>query len=126
MKNLESKQEARVRAAALAWRTLHYIEDHPEKWNQAIYRCGTVACFAGWACTLAGGRWVGLDDQLAADPADNPRHLNANGTINTCMRALRLFGLSGVDHGLFSSDNTLSVLQRKVRALFGPEPPQVA
>lgn len=37
----------------LLQKTLQYIKDHPEEWNQSSWDCGTTACFAGWACRLA-------------------------------------------------------------------------
>lgn len=39
--------------------TLKHITDHPEQhdqtsWARTDLACGTAACFAGWACELAG------------------------------------------------------------------------
>ncbi len=34
-------------------KTLKYIEEHPEEWDQAEWFCGTVACFAGHVVGLA-------------------------------------------------------------------------
>jgi hypothetical protein len=53
-------------------RTLAYIEEHPQEWNQRAWRCGTTACFAGHAVILDGGRWAdpAFDDLIARD--DDP------------------------------------------------------
>jgi len=37
--------------------TLAYIKTHPEEWNQAVWVCGTTACFAGRALLLAGAKF---------------------------------------------------------------------
>lgn len=41
------------RNTELLERTMQYILDHPEAHDQTTWGCGTVACFAGWACRLA-------------------------------------------------------------------------
>ena len=42
--------------AELAYRVLDHIDAHPETWDQAVWSCGAIACFAGWAVRLSGGR----------------------------------------------------------------------
>ena len=42
----------------LALKTLDYIREHPETWDQGDYVCGAKACFFGRAALLAGwSRW---------------------------------------------------------------------
>jgi hypothetical protein len=38
----------------LIYDTLDHIDEHPEEWNQAMFACGTTACFAGHAMLLSG------------------------------------------------------------------------
>lgn len=47
-----------MRNVELLEKTMQYILDHPEKHAQGLWTngCGTAACFAGWACYLAGFR----------------------------------------------------------------------
>ena len=41
----------------LLYKTLEYIESHPEEWEQGVWsmktECGTKFCFAGWAVMLS-------------------------------------------------------------------------
>lgn len=39
-------------------RTLTHVEQHPEEWDQASWRCRTGMCFAGHALTLKGAKWI--------------------------------------------------------------------
>ncbi len=48
----------------LLTRTLEYIKEHPDKWDQKVFRssCGTKFCFAGHAVALSGARWLSGPD----------------------------------------------------------------
>jgi hypothetical protein len=35
-------------------KVLHYIENHPDEWDQETWFCGTTACFAGRALLMSG------------------------------------------------------------------------
>lgn len=102
--------------------TLAHIEAEPEKWDQKDWRCGTGMCFAGWAATLAGGKWAyGPDetgrDMLAAEPEDDELSRRL-GTIQAADRAQRLLGLNEWDADeLFDGGNDLDDLRRIVESL---------
>lgn len=38
-------------------RVLDTVTDNPE-WKQAVYRCETGMCFAGWTAALTGAQWA--------------------------------------------------------------------
>lgn len=46
--------------------TLAHIKAHPKEWNQISWRCSTGMCFAGTACSLAGGVWATKPDHYGA------------------------------------------------------------
>jgi hypothetical protein len=35
-------------------KTLNYVLDHPDEWEQSMWHCGSTGCFAYWACVLSG------------------------------------------------------------------------
>mgnify|MGYP001587222180 CR=1 FL=1 len=104
-------------------RTLAHIEANPEEWEQTAYRCDTGMCFAGWACQLAGGRWLTppcdhWGDVLVAEPADDQERVRSfdgvHGTV-VLKRATRLLGLDfDIARDLFDVGNTLDDLRRIV------------
>lgn len=131
--------------AELLRRTLAHIEANPGSWRQAIWRndCGTAACFAGWAATLAGAAFDPDDaeyvdaDSLPPDVRDALRDyyqpyggLSALG-VHIADAAALLLGLVQTRRDatgciqwdmrpasrLFSTSNTLDDLRRIVGEL---------
>jgi hypothetical protein len=121
-------------------KVLKHIEDHPETWEQEVWRteedeawvkdpetgvevltvdCGTAFCFAGWTCQMEGGKWVD-NSSLLAVPEDEIHPLR--NWILASDRAERLLGLAEYEaDALFRSENTLEdireiVAQIKARA----------
>lgn len=39
--------------------TIEFIIDHPDKYDQSQWRCGSTRCVAGWIAELSGGVWQG-------------------------------------------------------------------
>lgn len=115
--------------AALAYQVLDHIDAHPERWRQSVYiftaDCGTVACFAGWACLLSGEE---------PDYEDLPQAPTARlqGGESVPDRAQELLGasryLSDVtndsddERDLFLEGNTREELGEMVSEIFGPRP----
>lgn len=101
--------------AALLRQTLDYIKAHPKEWDQEVWRqvtsCGTVACFAGWACALNGDRFnpddwefVITDESGVSSPIED--------------RAREILGLAiGEADWLFDGGNTLYDLEQIVETL---------
>lgn len=59
---------------------LDAIDANPDRWDQTVYRetntgCGTSFCFAGWACELSGGLWIGNGYFLVPDEYDDPKQI---------------------------------------------------
>lgn len=105
--------------AALLRQTLDYIKTHPEQWEQSTWRaeelCGTVACFAGWACALNGDMF---------DPSEWDLVLtDANGKPVDSMierRAEEILGLTEDQaDDLFGAYRTLDELEQIVAELCG-------
>lgn len=108
--------------------TLKHIEMAPCTWDQEHWRrkapCGTVMCFAGWACTLAGGRWYAaadahLRDVLIAEQGDEEDYettdVNGDEVVSAADRARRVLGLTWEQaNWLFVETNTLPDLHRIV------------
>lgn len=119
--------------AELAYKVLDHIDAHPELWHQDVYigkaDCGTVACFAGWACLLSGekpkfNRWSPAStDELEAGPGSEFVSLRAE----ELLRADRWVD-EGADHerDLFDQDNTREDLGELVAEIFGPRPEPAA
>jgi|SRR6266850_2920309 len=94
-----------LRGAALAQATAEYITAHPEEWDQGTWgnkdpECGTIACFGGTACFIAGeAEWYEDSD------GSGYGHLNsANGRTDMDFTrvAQTLLGLGDhVSNGLF-------------------------
>lgn len=109
---------------ALLLRTLAHIEANPHQWYQATWRCETALCFAGWAVTLAGGRWLTkpgdrFDQFLAPEPDDPKEDIGTRG-VHIRRRAKRLLGLDEEQADrLFASCNTLEDLREIVAELCG-------
>lgn len=94
-----------MRNVELLEKTLQHIKDHPEEWDQSIYRsqtlpngCSTACCFAGTAVLLAG-----ISHTVVGSIPE---------------RAEQLLGLS-LEEGytLFASNNSLEMLELMVKDL---------
>ncbi len=108
-------------------KTLDHIKAHPNELRQEFWRCDTGMCFAGWAVTLAGGRWLVQDlrgedgepstwaEVLRPEPDDDPELLwpTPYGAGMPCAgRAQRLLGLTlNQADALFHADNTITDLE---------------
>jgi hypothetical protein len=94
----------------LLTKTLAYIEEHPEEWNQENWRCGTQCCFAGHAALLAGWQWV-----------NNWSHGMTNGNNPNaaveCVATDELGLCPNEARKLFVATNTLDDLRRIVTEL---------
>lgn len=141
MSNIEGKPNAE-----LAYRVLDHIDADPASWDQATWikrtDCGTVACFAGWAVQLAGGKvefdWLGwqtieLDGEVYTQSG-------AYGFADVALRALNIEHYYAYDAAcpncsvpccededheppeLFAAHNTREELGEYVEAIFGPRP----
>lgn len=113
----------------LLQRTLDFIEEHPDKHDQEHWRCGTSACFAGWAVTLDGGVWVHDQSEYLLPRDDDPdadvKYLghyadvkvvgDQGKGVHVADRAQRILGLldSQVED-LFADDNDLEDLRELV------------
>ena len=90
----------------LAEDVLQHIKDNPSEWFQQDWirqnECGTVACFAGWACLMSGGR------------LENYRGLV--GVARVPQEAIKLLGLAHEEADvLFAGSNTLEMLEMMVK-----------
>lgn len=115
--------------AELAYKILDHIDARPESWRQSVYigpaECGTVACFAGWACMLSGEK---------PDFVNGPECVTATLVSGQTVpyRAQELLGASRylTDHNgdtdderdLFDEWNTRDQLGQFVELIFGPRP----
>ena len=103
------------RNVELLERTMQFIDDHPERHDQRSYgyrkKCGTFACFAGWACVLSGGvTWT--------KQHDGSKRLIQVRDLPTSLAAQRLLGLDDREaRALFAVDNTSEVLKLMVKDL---------
>lgn len=114
--------------AELAYRVLDFIDADPESWQQAVWirhECGTIACFAGWACLLSGDvPAASSDDDHETEYVHIPWQ---HGKHFVALRAAELLGLdydtsSECGHELFSIANTREDLGYLVAAYFGQRP----
>lgn len=114
--------------AELAYKVLDHIDAHPELWRQDIYigkaECGTVACFAGWACILSGEKpkfrsW----NRFSTDVLDAAEFVFVGDRAEELLRANRYVD-EGTDYesDLFAEFNTRWDLGRLVAEIFGPRP----
>jgi PAS domain-containing protein len=114
----------------LAYRVLDHIDAHPELWKQDVYigrsDCGTVACFAGWACLLSGDE-PHVDLYYVKTPAGV--------RVYASDRAEELLGIPSEERlverteatdepmdDLFAAGNTREKLGEMVEKIFGPRP----
>lgn len=113
--------------AELAWRVIDHIDAHPELWQQGQWianaECGTVACFAGWACLLSGEKPQAEGDLLGIMLRSG---LPIPDKAEELLQASR-FVTSRVDgeledEDLFHEYNTREDLGRLVAEIFGPRP----
>jgi hypothetical protein len=131
--------------AERVWDAYHYIEAHPEQWDQEywghIASCGTTFCLAGRILDRAG--YMLIPDNPIHDPlnlnvvelASLPAHVAAAaseaGEITGA--ALPVVGVEWlVNHilnidestgeDLWDSGNNLEALRRTIEDVFGPDP----
>lgn len=64
--------KASLTGDALAYATLDYIRAHPDEWDQLVYACGTMACFAGRALILSGTPVIRRNDDFYYPGSGNP------------------------------------------------------
>lgn len=137
--------EQRGPNAELLYRTLQYIKDHPDEWDQSDWRSiyanpGTppVGCFALHTCLLAGGEFVD-EDQWGRDSSttcffkfvpelDGPHSQIPDSTlplewsdehgVHPSGRARAVLGLT-VDQGnfLFYGQNSIELFEYKIQTI---------
>lgn len=100
------------------------IVDHPHLHDQAWYytasECGTVACFAGWACWLAGYQTVWDNETMPL--ASNVRKGPSAMAVSAFSVAQLLLGLTPAEaQTLFAPCNSRAVLQLMVKDLVNGE-----
>lgn len=112
--------------AALAYQVLDHIDAHPDLWRQCQWigdaECGTVACFAGWACLLSGEK----------PDSEEPVGIMLRSGMPIPDKAEQLLGASRFvgsvvdgeweEEDLFHEYNTREDLGRLVAEIFGPRP----
>jgi hypothetical protein len=74
--------------------------------------CGTSACIAGWACLLAGDKFVGIDHVMTPDGA----------YYEVPDRAAILLGLDEEEADLLFYDTDDDEVPAAIEAVFGPDP----
>lgn len=114
---------------ALLRRTLAHIEANPAEWYQPNWRCGTGMCFAGWAVTLAGGKWLtrpGEFGERFLEPTDGDpqqdisKMSDGRRGVHVQLRAVRILGLDEeLADRLFCATNSLDDLREIVAELCG-------
>jgi hypothetical protein len=114
--------------AELAYKVLDQIDAHPEQWDQGVYLragyCGTVGCFAGWACLLSGEKPKASVDFDTIHLADGTR---VPDRAEELLRTSRYLDAGTDDErDLFSEYNTREDLGRLVAEIFGPRPEPTA
>ncbi|RJL21041.1 hypothetical protein [Bailinhaonella thermotolerans] len=136
-----------LRGHALALATLEAIRANPEEFDPAVWRDTYSKCFAGWACDLAGGRWLVVPDEdgelylpnggwtddeealgyLLADEIDPPdlvTEREGHRVVHIMDRAPLVLGLDPssvhLSSGtrLFHRDNTPDTLARLIEAAY--------
>ncbi|AEJ94007.1 hypothetical protein THIBAULT_84 [Mycobacterium phage Thibault] len=105
-----------MRNTALLNEVMQFILDYPEAHDQTIFSNaeGTIGCFAGWTCYLAGYDRV-LDDFVNVNTPEGPA---ATGDV-----AQRVLGLTlDESRDLFLSKNGVADLQLMVADLVAGKP----
>lgn len=100
-----------IRNTELLEVVMQHIEDHPDKHDQGDYvrDCGTVACFAGWACLLSGWQYVSTYPARVGDG----KHEKSIPAL-----AIELLGLTEDESEiLFDDNNTRPALRLMVKDL---------
>lgn len=98
----------------LAYKTLDYIREHPQDWNQLNYFCGTTACFAGRAILIA----LGFSTEL-----EFRQWQQDNWDCTTTIVAQRLLGWTPREaHHVFASyTRDFTVLETAVKEVLNGE-----
>lgn len=121
-----------MRNADLAYRTLDYIDAHPEEWEQSEWACGTKACFAGWAVILSGGKIddVNFDAVVRKSERGSAAEPYEGWTVDDAAQGL--LGVADINAGagqtnqeldwLFAGTHNRDTLGRCVERMFGPRP----
>lgn len=105
-----------MRNTALLNEVMQFILDYPEAHDQTIFSNaeGTIGCFAGWTCYLAGydrvpGHWINVT--------------TPDGSMEAPYAARMALGLTACESlTLFSGANTHAVLQLMVADLVAGKP----
>lgn len=121
------------RNVELLEKTMQYIQDHPEQHAQESWmhatECGTAACFAGWACLLAGLEQVqGTGFATRSTVRSGPLTLtkayktNVGEVVSIPSEAAAQLGLTEREAGiLFDAGNTVDELKLMVKKLVNGE-----
>lgn len=83
------------------WAALEYIDENPHEYDQQFWRCGSVACVAGWVALLDTDRWADTtaeSELLMAKKAIDAGVPNNIGDME-----------DGLYHRLMSSDQLVSI-----------------
>jgi|GEM_PF-3357940 hypothetical protein len=117
--------------AELAYRVLDHIDAHPEQHDQGTWikvgtDCGTVACFAGWTCLLAGDTpaipLITIHNEVSRVTVVEDGNEDHAHDRSVKYRAAELLGLySGEWRQLFYVGSR-AALGRVVAEIFGPRP----
>lgn len=109
--------------AALAYAVLDQIDLCPQRWDQNIWlsdhlSCGTVACFAGWACLLVGDQPGFSQDTVRIHvPGAKAR------SVSVMVRARELLNIKPRQaEFLFQGWHNRQTLENSVAMFFGPRP----
>jgi hypothetical protein len=99
------------RNAELLEQVMQFIVDNPERHRQTTWfrhdRCGTAACFAGWACMLSGKTEEWMAEHFEWGPVNGISLLAGD-----------LLGLTDSEQSyLFYQENTVPMLQLMVKDL---------
>jgi hypothetical protein len=109
--------------AGLAYGILDHIKANPHSWNQLVWvnECGTVACFAGWACLLSGDKPSGTGMvRIATTVGGDAWHVR--GVEGRAMKLLGLESYSEADKVFGVEIESLAELESRVLQTFGPRP----
>jgi hypothetical protein len=87
---------------------LVHIVEHPEDYDQTVWKCGTTHCVAGWITQLAGWNWI---NNVHVMP---PGHSDPDDSMGVGDAAFQILGVPvndvedsewmELDYGLFGAD----------------------